>query len=503
MNIKAAVLTSIILLFLILTFKIDFLSDDAYISFRYAENFVSDNGIVYNEGEIVEGYTNFLWVIIISGFKKVGIDLLLGARIISLLSAVGIILLTYYISAHIFSMYGPVSFLSAYLVALNPGFVLWSYSGMETLFFSFFVLSGLTCVLLYLQKGSVLMIYYSSVLFLTASLTRPEGVIFFAGSFLFLFIFNRQNSLENILVRFKKLALPLVIFAVAYGFYFNWRYNYYGQLLPNTFYAKTGFENQQLKGFYYCFKFVRESMAAGFLLIFPIYMLKEIFGDVRIRFIFFILGMYVIYIISIGGDNLLVQRFFVPVIALIFTLVALGIASIMTKLKSSTFLKFILSLFFIVYPLTVLFDTRAFPMLGVESTLLHYENMKKAGIWLKENSLPGETVAVESAGIIPYFSGLKSYDRLGLNDLHISRKGKYGEGERDKSDEDYIKWTLRPDYLVDAFPTISRQTKPDMARDSISYNYHSVHIGKGSVEVRTGVKETGDLYFNYYKKTTR
>jgi len=503
LNIKAAVLTSIILLFLILTLKIDFLSDDAYISFRYAENFASGNGIVYNAGERVEGYTNFLWVIIMSVFKKFGIDLLTGARIISLISAVGMILLTYFISVQIFEMFGPVSFLSAYLVAINPGFVLWSFSGMETLFFSFTVLSGLTCVLLYLQKGRVLLLYSSSLLFLIASLTRPEGVLFFAGSFLFMLIFNRQNASESFTHRLKKLALPVVIFMAAYGYYFNWRYGYYGQLLPNTFYAKTGFEDQQLKGFYYCFKFVRESMAGGFLLIFPIYILKEIFSDVRIRFMFFILGIYIFYIISIGGDNLLVQRFFVPVISLIFTLVALGSASIVAKLKSGTLLKFIVSIFFIIYPLTVLLDTRAFPMLGVESTMLHYKNMEKAGIWLKENSLPGETVAVESAGIIPYFSGLKSYDRLGLNDLHISRSGKYGVGERDKSDEEYIIWTLRPDYLIDAFPTLSRQSKPDLVSDSLRYNYHSVHIGSGSIEERTGVKESGDLYFNYYMKTQR
>src|SRR5260221_4689119 len=35
--------------------------DDAYVSFRYARNFVRGDGLVYNVGEPVEGYTNFLW----------------------------------------------------------------------------------------------------------------------------------------------------------------------------------------------------------------------------------------------------------------------------------------------------------------------------------------------------------------------------------------------------------------------------------------------------------
>jgi len=43
-----------------------FIQDDAFISFRYADNFVQGNGLVWNPGEKVEGYTNFLWTILIS-----------------------------------------------------------------------------------------------------------------------------------------------------------------------------------------------------------------------------------------------------------------------------------------------------------------------------------------------------------------------------------------------------------------------------------------------------
>ena len=493
----------IVVLFLSLTLKIDFRSDDAFISFRYADNFASGKGLVYNDGERIEGYTNFLWVMIMSAFSKYEIDLLTAARIISLLSAIAIIVLTYLISAFVFGLKGPVSLLSAYLVALNPGFVLWSFSGMETLFFSLFVLIGLICILLYIENGRSILLYISAIFFAVASLTRPEGVLFFVTSFLFVLIFNRQDSYEKFFNRFKKLLIPSLLFAGIYLYYFLWRYDYYGQLLPNTFYAKTGFEDQQLKGFYYCFKFVRESMAGGFLLIFPLTLLGRIFADAKIRFIFFVLAVYCTYLIYIGGDNLLVQRFFVPVVAFIFTLVSLGVAKVISGMKTETMVKILIAFFFVMYPLTVLMDTRTFPMLGVEGTMLHYDNMEKAGLWLKENSLPGESVAVESAGIIPYFSGLKSYDRLGLNDPYISRYGKHGEGERDRSDENYIMWTLRPNYLIDAFPTLEKRQKPDIESDSINYTYCSVKIGTGTLEAANGVKQSGDLYFNYYRKTKR
>ena len=37
--------------------------DDAFISFRYAANLAHGRGLVWNPGERVEGYTNFLWEI--------------------------------------------------------------------------------------------------------------------------------------------------------------------------------------------------------------------------------------------------------------------------------------------------------------------------------------------------------------------------------------------------------------------------------------------------------
>ena len=40
-----------------------FLCDDAFISFRYVRNLLAGHGLVFNPGEYVEGYTNFLWIL--------------------------------------------------------------------------------------------------------------------------------------------------------------------------------------------------------------------------------------------------------------------------------------------------------------------------------------------------------------------------------------------------------------------------------------------------------
>ncbi len=48
-----------------------FLCDDAFISFRYVRNLVEGHGLVFNPGERVEGYSNFLWVLELAGLWRV------------------------------------------------------------------------------------------------------------------------------------------------------------------------------------------------------------------------------------------------------------------------------------------------------------------------------------------------------------------------------------------------------------------------------------------------
>jgi hypothetical protein len=49
--------------------------DDAWISFRYAQSLAHGDGLVFQPGEHVEGYTNFLWVILATPLALLGIPL--------------------------------------------------------------------------------------------------------------------------------------------------------------------------------------------------------------------------------------------------------------------------------------------------------------------------------------------------------------------------------------------------------------------------------------------
>jgi hypothetical protein len=50
-------------------------ADDAYITLRYARYFAAGQGPVWNPGERVEGYTDFLWMALIAALHRLGADL--------------------------------------------------------------------------------------------------------------------------------------------------------------------------------------------------------------------------------------------------------------------------------------------------------------------------------------------------------------------------------------------------------------------------------------------
>ena len=86
-----AALTATLALLLAHALYYQFLTDDAYISFRYARNLSQGHGLVLNPGfERVEGYSNFLWVLLLAAAHFLGLSIQGSAPVLSLAATVAL-----------------------------------------------------------------------------------------------------------------------------------------------------------------------------------------------------------------------------------------------------------------------------------------------------------------------------------------------------------------------------------------------------------------------------
>ncbi|HEX9671069.1 MAG TPA: hypothetical protein VGC93_16500, partial [Thermoanaerobaculia bacterium] len=119
------------------------LVDDAFISFRYAANLAEGHGLVFNVGERVEGYTNFLWTLLLAGGAALGLDLPRLSVALAAAAGIAAIGLLARLARHALPETPLLAALPPLLWAAlgsQPRFVV---SGMETLLFAALLLLAL------------------------------------------------------------------------------------------------------------------------------------------------------------------------------------------------------------------------------------------------------------------------------------------------------------------------------------------------------------------------
>jgi arabinofuranosyltransferase len=219
-----------------------FLTDDAYIAFRYVSNSVLGYGYVWNPPPFrhVEGYTRFLWVILLDGVWRVlGIEPPVSANWMALIFSgltlfVGIAM-TLQMRWHERLRPYRVGFLALVLFGTltNRTFLAWTSSGLETAMFNFFILLWLYAAVFLLpstRPGWVLTISTASA---AIALTRPDGYLYLvAAAFMMGITFLKKK--DKLGFRWFLAMLPMLA-PVAH---ILWRKHFYGEWLPNTYHAK-------------------------------------------------------------------------------------------------------------------------------------------------------------------------------------------------------------------------------------------------------------------------
>lgn len=259
------------------TSRFDFICDDAYISFRYAENLATYGELNWNQGEpAVEGYTNFLWTVLLAAGIKVGVGPERLAPVLGGLFGLLTLLCLYWLQRVLAGAGGPDprrygrrlpwtrellggnapprgwDLLAPGIAACWGAYACWSSGGLETPLFTFLLLLAITQ---YLREELVVRelghegLRTSFVWFALAAMTRPEGALFFGvvgahrltwtlGGAAVHALRRRPGLRRRLDGALQSDGLWVIGFVLLYGAYFAYRYEYYGWLFPNTYYIK-------------------------------------------------------------------------------------------------------------------------------------------------------------------------------------------------------------------------------------------------------------------------
>lgn len=387
--------------------------DDAFISFRYAANLIGGDGLVYNPGEPVEGYTNFLWTVLLAGAMAAGLNPVTASVLGGLLAALALALAGWLLAEALLERPW-IGLLVPAFIAMDAGLALEGMQGLETLLYAALLAWALLLTHHELQDPAAPP--RSAVLLALAALTRPEGAVVFAGIGLARLLIARKLE--------RRLLIGLGIFAVVVGGHFAFRMSYYGSPLPNTFYAKVGTESAQLtRGLIYLAAFAAEhivlcTLAAVGALIATLRWKQQ---PATIRLLLGFTACDLLYVAAVGGDFKETFRFIIPVMVPLALLAGLAVRHIPGRWALAMVMLLALGV-----------DARQSIPRASRAAVFRAADMERrlaVGSWLRENVPPTTTLAIHSAGTIPYAAGLYTIDMWGLSDPHIARKTIEGMGQ--------------------------------------------------------------------------
>lgn len=227
--------------------------DDSYITFRFVDNFVRGFGWVYNpEGPRVEGFTNFLWAVMLLIPQALGWDLMFVSKIMGLVCGCATMAASWGFARSVRGRDDLFNLIPAAFLATNAHFAHWSMMGMETLLQTALVTAAYWR---FEAERRDLRLWQISPLFaVLAAMTRIDSLYYLAplGFYGWWMVFLCRMPV-------KRLLRWAVLAAVPFLVYWGWRYTYFGDMLPNTYYAKQrlvpdenrGMANAQLFTFYF------------------------------------------------------------------------------------------------------------------------------------------------------------------------------------------------------------------------------------------------------------
>ena len=421
------VLAGALALFALLALQMmPFVPDDSFISYRYAANLAGGHGLRFNPTDSpVEGYSNFLWIVLLAGAVRLGLDpVTTGAFFGGLLGLLSIIALWAILKkcgrtgVHLAVPVG--------LLALAAPLLLYAISGMETALFAFLLLAGLWVAADLLARptmGRGLLLGAVGVL---VALTRPEGVLALPITVVCLVVSEWRVSPVRRRDIGRAAGVAFLAFVVILAAYHLWRVAYFDAVWPTPFLSKgaaggtSSFVKPLLTNLGQFF--VRQThYYAPMGYYYAALMLGAVLGALLARrrrhhrpveWTALILALVYAAVYLNFVDWMPGMRYYAPLLGLIFIPFSLLGPELRDVGEHRDDWRSDLA-FLLVGAALGIFSLSSLATLRLDSGQLQTStqaSMVELGRWLRETMPPDAVLAMSDVGATPYYSGLRTID---------------------------------------------------------------------------------------------
>ena len=312
----------------------NFVTDDAYISFVYSRNLAQHGELSFNLGSPVEGFTSFLWTVILGLGMKVGVLPELSSRVLGTACALVTLVVTFRLMEIALGRKTPWAVIPALLLACSSGYACWTSGGLETQLFTMLVVIAIHGTVTAVETPRALA--GVGIALALAAMTRPEGLLV-AGILGVIHLSTLVSTRRAGGWRYELLAIGG--FLVLWAPWFVWRWQYYGYLWPNTYYVKASgrwldkrHPLEMLRGGgYYVWVWLTQTKLLYALPVAVVGLIVGRRGTPR-----FALALtctllsisYLSYAVTVGGDFMGLHRFIMPVFVTAAIAVTLGLEAL-------------------------------------------------------------------------------------------------------------------------------------------------------------------------------
>lgn len=420
-----------------------YVPDDTFITLRYARNVARGDGFVFNTGVRLEGYTNFLWLTILAAAERMGLPLLLTARTLSLLFSLAALGLTFSLSRDQVRRAGLggwdeglAAALPPMLLAASAPFLVWSLSGSEIPLYTTLLLLGYK----FLRDGRADTTVFA--VFGLLGLVRPDGLLFYAVAGIILL--RRGENRRGIIVR------GAAVWLLLFGPYLIWKWLYFGSLVPNTFYAKSGPVGLMLSN---GAKYVGAFLASyGYLIFLGALLMKGSFPKkgLAVTALPFVLAHWAALLL-LGGDWMPHFRLLLPTLPLVLIIMNEGLVTSVSRRQIETAeanrggplpLVAMALVIFVMFPGGLRYER-------FENERFAVHLFSRLGKSLHMMLPEGTSLGLGSTGAIGYYTDMEIVDILGLTEEPIARRGRIVASQPGhmKTDGAYV-LERKPDLLL-------------------------------------------------------